>query len=169
MLNDLRALSRDSNVIVMYPYSYTCETLPPHAEDLIEASLGAAKANKAVHGMPVITGSACELLYAYVLHSHSPNTKSRSECVNNVFVSCSAPGSVIDWAYAEAGITFSYSVFLRDTGTVCHHRSEPSQALWKLTQAQSVWFFAPSNVYSSRRRRELSFDPLSGPLLGESK
>lgn len=84
MLNDLRTLSRDSNVIVMYPYSYTCETLPPHAEDLIEASLGAAKANKAVHGMPVITGSACELLYAYVLHSHSPNTKSRSECVNNV-------------------------------------------------------------------------------------
>jgi len=31
----------------------------------------------------------------------------------------SAPGNVIDWAYAEAGISFSYSVFLRDTGAVC--------------------------------------------------
>ena len=33
----------------------------------------------------------------------------------------SAPGSVLDWAYSEAGIRFTYSVSLRDTGTVCHN------------------------------------------------
>lgn len=49
----------------MYPYSYSCEALPAHAEDLIEAALGAARANKGVHGMTVATGSACELLYRY--------------------------------------------------------------------------------------------------------
>ncbi|KAF8316152.1 hypothetical protein DL93DRAFT_2111686 [Clavulina sp. PMI_390] len=88
MFIDLRSYGQ----MLMYPFSYSCDALPAHAEDLIEAALGAAKANKAVHGMTVATGSACELLYP-------------------------APGNVIDWAYAEAGIPFSYSVSLRDTGT----------------------------------------------------
>ena len=30
-----------------------------------------------------------------------------------------APGNVIDWMYAKAGIKYSYAVHLRDTGTVC--------------------------------------------------
>ena len=29
-----------------------------------------------------------------------------------------APGNVIDWMYAKAGIKYSYAVHLRDTGTV---------------------------------------------------
>lgn len=53
--------------LVMYPFSYSCDELPAHAEDLIEAALGAAKANKQVHGMTMATGSACELLYSYVV------------------------------------------------------------------------------------------------------
>jgi hypothetical protein len=48
---------------VMYPFSYSCSEIPAHAEDLIEAALGAARANKQVHGTFMITGSACELLY----------------------------------------------------------------------------------------------------------
>jgi extracellular matrix protein 14 len=79
--------------LVAYPFSYSCEAIPAHAENLIEAALGAAKASKNVHGMAVATGSACNLLYP-------------------------SPGNVIDWAYATAEIPFSYSIFLRDTGTV---------------------------------------------------
>lgn len=29
-----------------------------------------------------------------------------------------APGNVVDWMYAKAGIKYSYAVHLRDTGTV---------------------------------------------------
>jgi len=30
----------------------------------------------------------------------------------------SAPGNVVDWMYARAGIKYSYAAHLRDTGTV---------------------------------------------------
>ncbi|KAF9513086.1 hypothetical protein BS47DRAFT_987216 [Hydnum rufescens UP504] len=85
---DLRSYGQ----LLMYPFAHTCSVLPAHAEDLIEAALGASKATKEVHGTKMRTGAACELLYH-------------------------APGSVLDWAYATAGISFSYSVALRDTGT----------------------------------------------------
>lgn len=51
---------------VMYPYSFSCDFNPPNAEDLIEAALGAFKASKSVHGIPMTTGAACEVLYRYV-------------------------------------------------------------------------------------------------------
>lgn len=88
LLIDLRSYGQ----MIMYPYSFSCDFNPPNAEDLIEAALGAFKASKSVHGIPMTTGAACEVLY-------------------------SAPGSVLDWAYSEAGIRFTYSVSLRDTGT----------------------------------------------------
>lgn len=31
---------------------------------------------------------------------------------------CSAPGNIIDWMYADANVIFSYSLMLRDAGTV---------------------------------------------------
>ncbi|KAF8326827.1 uncharacterized protein EI90DRAFT_3156418 [Cantharellus anzutake] len=88
ILLDLRSYGQ----MLMYPYSYSCDTLPPNAENLIELALGASKASKSVHGVSMITGAACEVLY-------------------------SAPGSVLDWAYSEAGVKFTYSISLRDTGT----------------------------------------------------
>lgn len=48
---------------VTYPFSYSCDEIPADAEDLIEAALGAARANHQVHGTQMITGAACELLY----------------------------------------------------------------------------------------------------------
>ncbi|KIM33078.1 hypothetical protein M408DRAFT_326736 [Serendipita vermifera MAFF 305830] len=73
------------------PFSYSCDLYPADAEDQIEAALGAAQASSRVHGISVSTGRLCETLY-------------------------SAPGNIIDWAYAVAGIKYSYAAHLRDTG-----------------------------------------------------
>ncbi|CAE6462383.1 unnamed protein product [Rhizoctonia solani] len=85
---DLRSYGQQ----LMYPYSYSCEHVAPHAENLIEAALGATKALRETHGVPYTSGASCELLYP-------------------------APGNIIDWMYGEAGVKYSYSLMLRDTGT----------------------------------------------------
>ncbi|KAB5593906.1 Peptidase M14, carboxypeptidase A domain containing protein [Ceratobasidium theobromae] len=85
---DLRSYGQ----MLMYPYSYTCGSVPPHAEDIIEAALGATKALREKHGMHYTSGASCELLYP-------------------------APGNIIDWMYADANVIFSYSLMLRDAGT----------------------------------------------------
>lgn len=77
---------------LMYPYSYSCEQVPPHAEDIIEAALGATKALRERHNVPYTSGASCELLYP-------------------------APGNIIDWTYGESKVKYSYSLMLRDTGT----------------------------------------------------
>ncbi|RPD65540.1 hypothetical protein L226DRAFT_530887 [Lentinus tigrinus ALCF2SS1-7] len=74
------------------PFSYSCKKTPKDAEDQLEAALGAAYAIKQVHGTVFTTGSLCEQLYK-------------------------ASGNVVDYMYAKAGIKYSYSVHLRDTGT----------------------------------------------------
>ncbi|KAH7335603.1 hypothetical protein B0J17DRAFT_670765 [Rhizoctonia solani] len=85
---DLRSYGQQ----LMYPYSYSCEQVAPHAEDLIEAALGATKALRETHGIPYTSGASCELLYP-------------------------APGNIIDWMYGDANVKYSYSLMLRDTGT----------------------------------------------------
>ncbi|QRW02685.1 extracellular matrix protein 14 [Ceratobasidium sp. AG-Ba] len=77
---------------LMYPYSYACDVVPPHAEDIIEAALGATKALRERHNTPYTSGASCELLYP-------------------------APGNIIDWMYGDAKVKYSYSLMLRDTGT----------------------------------------------------
>lgn len=49
--------------VVMYPYSYACDQVPPHAEDIIEASLGITKALRERHNTAYTSGASCELLY----------------------------------------------------------------------------------------------------------
>ena len=85
---DLRSYGQQ----LMYPYSYSCERVPPHAEDLIEAALGATKALRQTHNVPYTSGASCELLYP-------------------------APGNIIDWMYGESKVKYSYSLMLRDIGT----------------------------------------------------
>ncbi|KAH9896913.1 hypothetical protein C8Q73DRAFT_687752 [Cubamyces lactineus] len=85
---DLRSYGQ----MVSTPFSYSCKKVPKDAEDQLEAALGAVHAIKQVHGTPFSTGSLCRQLYK-------------------------ASGNVVDYMYAKAGIKFSYSVHLRDTGT----------------------------------------------------
>ncbi|TFK67830.1 hypothetical protein BDN72DRAFT_770233 [Pluteus cervinus] len=74
------------------PYSYSCKRIAKDAEDQIEAAMGAIQALKQTHGTPFMLGSLCSMLYR-------------------------APGNILDWMYARAGIKYSYAVHLRDTGT----------------------------------------------------
>ncbi|KAL5505014.1 hypothetical protein ACEPAH_7677 [Sanghuangporus vaninii] len=85
---DLRSYGQ----MLSWPYSYACDILPADAEDLYEAALGAAYAMRKKHGSIYTTGSLCSALYP-------------------------APGNILDWMYASAGIKYSYAVHLRDTGT----------------------------------------------------
>lgn len=113
------------------PYSFSCKKYPKDAEDLLEAALGAAHAIKQIHGTPFTvslpaapritaysspwqTGSLCEQLYKCAL----PDPHLEWACELNVPLCCRASGNVVDYMYAKAGIKFSYSVHLRDTGTV---------------------------------------------------
>jgi len=85
---DMRAYGQ----MLSSPYSYSCNRMPKDAEDQLEAALGAANALRQAHGTYFKTGSLCAMLY-------------------------SAPGNIVDWMYARAGIKYSYAAHLRDTGT----------------------------------------------------
>jgi len=85
---DLRSYGQ----ILSTPWAYSCKKTPKDAEDQIEAAHGAARAIKQAHGTAFTTGTVCSMLYK-------------------------APGNVVDWMYAKAGIKYSYAVHLRDTGT----------------------------------------------------
>ncbi|KAK0186252.1 peptidase M14 [Armillaria mellea] len=85
---DLRSYGQ----MISSPYSYSCKRVPKDAEDQIEAATGAAHALKLAHGTTFTIATLCESLYR-------------------------APGNIVDWMYARAGIKYSYAVHLRDTGT----------------------------------------------------
>ncbi|TFY63501.1 hypothetical protein EVJ58_g3211 [Rhodofomes roseus] len=85
---DLRSYGQ----MVSTPFAYSCKKTAKDAEDQIEAALGAARAIRLAHGTSFTVGSLCSMLYK-------------------------APGNVVDWMYAKAGIKYSYAVHLRDTGT----------------------------------------------------
>lgn len=95
-----------------WPFSFTCDLLPPDAEDLFEAALGMAHAVKKKHG----TTYTVRLLYRPVLsviaylHRHE---QSGSLCS----MLYPAPGNILDWMYGDVGVTFAYAAHLRDTGT----------------------------------------------------
>ncbi|PIL27555.1 hypothetical protein GSI_10706 [Ganoderma sinense ZZ0214-1] len=85
---DLRSYGQ----MLSIPFSWSCKKTPKDAEDLLEAALGAVNAIKQAHGTVFTTGSLCKQLYK-------------------------ASGNVVDYMYKKAGIKYSYSVHLRDTGT----------------------------------------------------
>ena len=76
---------------VMYPYSYSCSIIPPDAENLYEALLGAGKAMRNVHKQTYDVGSVCDVSY-------------------------SATGQSLDWTYHSVDIKWSFTANLRDQG-----------------------------------------------------
>ncbi|GJJ78075.1 extracellular matrix protein 14 [Entomortierella parvispora] len=75
----------------MSPFGGDCSKIPKDDEDIMEGSMGAAKALHDVHGKKYSVGSVCSLIYQ-------------------------SSGGSIDWTYAEANVKYSYSIELRDTG-----------------------------------------------------
>lgn len=79
----------------------------------------------------------------------------------------SSPGNVIDWAYAEAGIAFSYSVFLRDTGTVCDLATYINFYVTYYA-FPLVWFPAPFHLHQARRGGKFHANSLPGTVSCQS-
>ena len=118
---------------VSIPFSYSCKKSPKDAEDQLEAALGAVNAIKQIHGtvFTVRHLSASTSSSAHELMNFRPSDRQSLRAALQVcpgplaiavplahHVVLRASGNVVDYMYAKAGIKYSYSVHLRDTGTV---------------------------------------------------
>ncbi|GAA5929250.1 putative metallocarboxypeptidase [Sporobolomyces koalae] len=77
--------------MLLYPFSSDCSQPPPNAENLLESLLSASKALKSVHGRSWQVGESCQ-------------------------VGIRGGGEGLDWAYERAGIPWSFTAQLRDSG-----------------------------------------------------
>jgi extracellular matrix protein 14 len=92
---------------ILYPYSYSCGSVPPSLENLEELGLGLAKAIRLSHGETYRVSSACE---ASVTSSGKGGKKILHPRMET------GGGSALDWFYHEAGVRYAYQLKLRDTG-----------------------------------------------------
>lgn len=113
----LARISLMEGLSVSLPYSYSCDTLPADAEDLLEAALGAAHTVRRKHGTVYRVGSARPSLEhnSILMQSSFYVLKQTGSLCSTLYP---APGNILDWMYASAGVKYSYAVHLRDLGTV---------------------------------------------------
>ncbi|KAK0944730.1 putative metallocarboxypeptidase ecm14 [Friedmanniomyces endolithicus] len=100
--------------VIQYPYSYSCDDVPPGLENLEELAMGLSKAIRVAHGHSYEVMPACE-----------GNTAASS--TKNVGVTNrqrgiwprmeAAGGSAPDWFYREMRVRYAYQIKMRDRGT----------------------------------------------------
>ncbi|PGH13083.1 hypothetical protein AJ80_06455 [Polytolypa hystricis UAMH7299] len=93
---------------ILYPYSYSCNPLPPTLENLEELAMGMAKAIRLTNGEQYTVSSACEVNSLASQKKHHLPKFPRLE---------KAGGSALDWFYHELRVRYSYQIKLRDRGS----------------------------------------------------